>query len=185
MASILQRVASGDERAVSDCIDEYGGVIWSLANRYLAGKSSEAEDAVQEIFVELWTSAHRFDPAKGSEPAFVTTIARRRLTDRRRRLAARPSVNMELSEFMARPASASEGGGEEAVLLAEEFDRLPEEERRLLWFSVGRGLTHREIGIATGQPIGTVKTRLRRAVMRLQAGMQERMIKTARSGGAA
>ena len=49
MASILQRVASGDERAVSDCIDEYGGVIWSLANRYLAGKSSEAEDANPEL----------------------------------------------------------------------------------------------------------------------------------------
>lgn len=168
-----------------DCIDEYGGVIWNLANRYLAGSSSDAEDAVQEIFVELWTSAHRFDPVKGSEPAFVTTIARRRLTDRRRRMAARPAVHMELSEFRAPPAPASDGEAEETVLVAEEFDRLPEEERRLLWFSVGRGLTHREIGIATGQPIGTVKTRLRRAVMRLQTGMQERMGKAARHGGAA
>lgn len=178
-------MAAGDERAVSDCIDEYGGVIWSLANRYLAGKSSEAEDAVQEIFVELWTSAHRFDPAKGSEPAFITTIARRRLTDRRRRMAARPSVNVELSDFAARPAPASEGNAEEAALLAQEFDRLPEEERKLLWFSVGRGLTHREIGIATNQPIGTVKTKLRRAVMRLQSGIQERMGKVGRIGGAA
>jgi len=185
LASILQRVAAGEERAVSDCIDEYGGVIWGLANRYLAGKSSEAEDAVQEIFVELWTSAHRFDPMKGSEAAFVATIARRRLTDRRRRMAARPAINAELSDFVARPTSASEGMPEESALLAEEFDRLPEEERKLLWFSVGRGLSHREIGVATDQPIGTVKTKLRRAVMRLQSGIQGRMSKSGRNGGAA
>lgn len=184
MANILQRIAAGEELAVSDCIDEYGGMIWGLANRYLAG-SAEVEDAVQEIFVELWTSAHRFDPVKGGEAAFGATIARRRLTDRGRRRAVRAIIGTELSNFPAPAPAASEGRAEEAALLAEEFDRLPEEERKLLWFSVGRGLTHREIGIATEQPIGTVKTKLRRAVMRLQSGIQGRMRNTRHDGGEA
>lgn len=74
LLTILQRISAGDQDAVAACLDEYGGLVWRLALRYLNSKA-DAEDATQEIFISIWASAHRFDPAKGSEAAFVATVA--------------------------------------------------------------------------------------------------------------
>ncbi|MHC4784427.1 MAG: RNA polymerase sigma factor, partial [Planctomycetota bacterium] len=78
--SLLQRVAAGDMAAMQECIDEYGGLIWSLARRFCPSPA-EAEDAVQEVFIALWENASRFDDSKGTEVTFVAMIARRRLID--------------------------------------------------------------------------------------------------------
>ena len=64
--TLLERVASGDVAAVQQCIDCYGGLIWSLARR-LVPRQADAEDAVQEAFLGIWQGADRFDPEKGSE----------------------------------------------------------------------------------------------------------------------
>jgi len=82
--SILARVARGDAKAVRECIDEFGGLVWAIARRMTRSRA-DAEDAVQEIFIDVWRSAGRFDAAQGSEKVFITTIARRRLIDRIRR----------------------------------------------------------------------------------------------------
>jgi RNA polymerase sigma-70 factor (ECF subfamily) len=71
-------VGEGDTRAVAECIDRFGGLIWSLARRLSAGPA-DAEDAVQEVFIALWENAGRFDPEKGAEVTFVAMIARPRL----------------------------------------------------------------------------------------------------------
>jgi RNA polymerase sigma-70 factor (ECF subfamily) len=84
--SILQRVARGDQQAVRQCIDEFGGLVWAIARRMTRSRA-DAEDAVQEIFLELWQKADRFNPAMSAESTFVTMIARRRLIDRYRKLA--------------------------------------------------------------------------------------------------
>lgn len=165
LSSILQQIAAGDQSAVARCLDEYGGLVWSLASRYLRGERSEIEDAVQEVFVSVWTSATRYDPAKGSEAAFVATIARRRLIDHRRRLA---SHRTQHDPTEAAAAADARPGQDEVARLGKDFGDLPEDERTALWLAVSRGLSHREIATATRSPIGTVKTRLRRAVMRLQ-----------------
>ena len=77
---ILTRVARGDSAAVRECIDRYGGLVWSLARRFFAN-TADAEDATQDVFIHLWKSAGAYDPAIASEAVFVTTIARRRLID--------------------------------------------------------------------------------------------------------
>ena len=61
---VLPRIAAGDPAAVPDCITRYGGLVWSLARRFL-GNAADAEDAVQDVFIELWKNAARFDPARG------------------------------------------------------------------------------------------------------------------------
>ncbi|MCX5746449.1 MAG: sigma-70 family RNA polymerase sigma factor, partial [Proteobacteria bacterium] len=86
---LLARVAVGDRGALRECLDRYGGLVWSIARRF---EASEAEDAVQEIFVDLWKSAVRYDPEVASEPTFIAMIARRRLIDRRRSRGRRPAT---------------------------------------------------------------------------------------------
>ena len=78
--SLLQRIATGDEAAVDNCVDRYSNLIWSLALRMLP-TAADAEDAVQEIFVEVWKNADRFDPEVGAEKTYILMLARRRLID--------------------------------------------------------------------------------------------------------
>lgn len=174
MVSILQRIADGDERAIAACLDEYGDLVWRLASRYLNRAQGEVEDAVQEVFIELWLSAGRFDPAKGGEPAFVATIAHRRLTDYQRRVTARRRATRSAQENadrfpqseMDRLAKDEQAGEALAVLRS-----LPEDERHALWLWLYQGMSHREISEATRSPIGTIKSRLRRALLRICAAV--------------
>jgi RNA polymerase sigma-70 factor (ECF subfamily) len=164
--TILQQLAAGDETAVARCLEEYGGLVWSLASKYLDGRRSEIEDAVQDAFVTVWQSASRFDPAKGSEAAFVATLARRRIIDARRRAEARQDLVEKA--VAAESAVAPMLSSEEMSRLGQRFVQLPAEERTALWFVVSRGMSHREIAVVTDVPVGTVKSRLRRALLRLQ-----------------
>ncbi len=170
VASILQRISAGDPSAVSDCLNEYGGLVWRLSLRYL-GSHADAEDATQEIFISLWTSAHRFDPAKGSEPAFVATVAHRRLIDHKRSAFVRRTTPLDRSPETAADAPTQLEGaarGSEAEIAAKAFGQLPDDERQALWMAVRGGLTHTQIAAATDLPVGTVKSRLRRGVQRLR-----------------
>jgi RNA polymerase sigma-70 factor (ECF subfamily) len=170
LQTILQRISAGDQTAVAACLDEYGGLVWRLAMRYLNSRT-EAEDATQEIFVSLWSSAHRFDPAKGSEPAFVATVAHRRLIDMKRSAWVRRSVSIEKTpEPSGNTPTQLEAGswGSEADTASKAFGKLPPDERDALWLAIRGGLTHSQIAAATDLPIGTVKSRLRRGVQRLR-----------------
>lgn len=167
--SLLQRVAAGDRAAVRECIDRFGGLVWSLARRGGFG-DAEAEDAVQEIFVELWRFAERYDPAVASEAAFVAMIARRRLIDRRRRLSRRPD-QQPLPE--ATPG-AVDGGyegaqtSEEARRAARAMEQLAPDQQRVLRLSIMHGLSHEKIATALNMPLGTVKTHARRGLSRVR-----------------
>lgn len=179
--SILQRITAGDESAANDCVQEYGGMIWRLAKRYLNRADSEIDDAVQEVFVEIWIHADRFDPSKGTEAAFVATLAHRRIIDRQRKISTRRShERASVTEHKAQSGSSKNTAGmpsfddlgsDHAHLyrreLADGFAALPDSERSALWMSVYKGLSHRDISQLTETPVGTVKSRIRRAMIRL------------------
>jgi len=177
--SVLERVAAGDGDAVNECIDRYGGLVWSLARR-LCPDRSEAEDVVQEIFVSVWSSAKRYDPGIGSEATFIATIARRRLIDRARKrgrtLGAAP-----LDESYAEPARpAAEPGTKdrgEAVAAEAALRELSEEQQRVLRMSIMHGLSHEQISRATDLPLGTVKTHIRRGLIRIRKKLDESGVK--------
>jgi RNA polymerase sigma factor (sigma-70 family) len=165
---VLPRIAAGDPAAVSDCITRYGGLVWSLARRFL-GNPADAEDAVQDVFIELWKNAARFDPARSSEPTYVTMIARRRLIDRKRRAGRVPPAQPLADE----PPGAAPSGDrveieDEAAKAAAVLGELREDERRVILMAVYQGLTHEEIAAATGLPVGTVKTHIRRGLIRVR-----------------
>jgi RNA polymerase sigma-70 factor (ECF subfamily) len=170
--SVLKRIARGDERAVAQCMDEFGNLVWALARR-LSRTRADAEDAVQEIFTDLWRSAGRFDPEQGSEKVFVTTIARRRLIDRLRRSARQPGGEpVESLDVVgwAEPGTRAEVCVE-AERAARAVARLRPEQQKVLELGILGGLTHSEIAAATGLPLGTVKTNMRRGLIQVREMM--------------
>ncbi|HET9693723.1 MAG TPA: sigma-70 family RNA polymerase sigma factor [Steroidobacteraceae bacterium] len=166
---ILERVARGDQKAVRQCIDEFGGLVWAIARRMTRSRA-DAEDAVQEIFVDVWRSAARYDSAQGSEKVFITTIARRRLIDRIRR--GRMGRMMDGEEALEDVRFAEPGnGGEvraEAERAAKVVARLRPDQRKVLRMGLLEGMTHSEIAAATGMPLGTVKTQMRRGLIQVR-----------------
>jgi RNA polymerase sigma factor (sigma-70 family) len=167
--TILERIAAGDPQAVDECLDQYGGLIWSLARRS-STVYADAEDAVQEILLEIWRCASRFDSQVASETAFIATIAKRRLIDRHRRRSRAVDV-APLEEEPALPARALSDTvelQEEAERVHVVMGRLRDDERRVLELSLMEGLTHRQISEATSLPLGTVKSHARRGLNRLR-----------------
>jgi RNA polymerase sigma factor (sigma-70 family) len=165
---LLHRVSTGESAAVQEAIARFGGLVWSLATR-LGLNDADTEEAVNEIFTELWRSGHKYDPAIASETAFVATIARRRLIDRRRRMGRQPHlqvINEEVAPIPSREVPADLG--EEAGKAADAFKTLTVEQQRVLRLSVYEGLSHELISRSTGLPLGTVKTHARRGLMKLR-----------------
>ena len=170
--TLLERVASGDVAAVQQCIDCYGGLIWSLARR-LVPRQADAEDAVQEVFIALWKSAERFDPSVAGESTFVAMIARRRLIDRQRRLSRRIDGAQSIPiEDIDVASKASEHNGvdmrDEAARAAEAVTQLRPEQQKVLRLAVYDGWSHQRIADHLQMPLGTVKTHVRRGLVRVR-----------------
>jgi RNA polymerase sigma-70 factor, ECF subfamily len=168
--TVLQRIAAGDQSAVRDCMDQFSGLVWSLARRH-STSVADAEDASQEIYLEIWKSAARFDPAMGSEAVFIATIARRRLIDRVRARKRRP----ETEEFDEEAFPNFDGESPVPAVMASEVNAaeaalatLPADQREMLLLGIVEGMTHSEIATRTGKPLGTVKTQMRRGLAKIR-----------------
>ena len=166
---ILKRIASGDKTAVQECLDTYGGLVWSLARR-MSPNSDDAEDAVQEIFIDVWKNAARFDEAQASETTFVAMIARRRLIDRLRKTNRQPNID-SLEDVLAEPANGKDSDMQmyvEAKEAAQAMKNLRPEQRQILHLSIVQGFSHQEIADALTMPLGTVKTHARRGLLQVR-----------------
>ena len=164
--AILKRIALGDRDAVTDCLDKYGGLVWSIARKMLRN-TNDAEDAVQEIFVDIWKNAERFDESQSSETTFIALIARRRIIDRIRRTNRRITAD-SFEDVVAEPESRDDKRVQlsvEAEQAAEALRSLKPEQQQVLQLSIVQGLSHQEIADITGMPLGTVKTHARRGIL--------------------
>jgi RNA polymerase sigma-70 factor, ECF subfamily len=183
--AILHRITQGDKNAVQDCLNKYGGLVWSLARR-MSPNTEDAEDAVQEIFVDIWKNAARFDESQSSETTFIAMIARRRLIDRlrysKRRIAA-DSLEDILSEPQNNAAEEMQTNIE-AKDAARALQQLRPEQRQVLQLSIVQGLSHQEISDATGMPLGTVKTHARRGILQVREFLGMSGIETMKGGTA-
>lgn len=151
-------------------MDRFAGLVWSLARRMLRDRA-EAEDAVQEVFAELWRVCDRFNPAAGSARSFVLAIARRRLIDRGRiRMRYRRDggeIPQGVAERGASPASLA-SLDDEALSAAEALVSLRPEQQEVLRLVLHESWTHDRVAEHLGIPVGTVKTHLRRGLLRLR-----------------
>jgi RNA polymerase sigma-70 factor (ECF subfamily) len=172
-SSVLQRIAAGDSSAVRECIDQYGALVWSLARR-LSRTPSDAEDATQEIFLDIWRSAFRYDSSQGSPQVFIAMIARRRLIDRLRKTSAEPP--MDPHEVLDSVAWIEPGSAQETASEAEQAVRalaeLRPEQRQVLELGLLHGLSQSEISARLGMPLGSVKSFMRRGLIKVRELMR-------------
>ena len=166
---ILLEVAQGVERAMQDCVNKYGSLVWAIARRYVHNQTA-VEDLVQEIFTDIWKSAKKFDPNIATESTFVGLLARRRAIDFIRKESRRPELEpIPEGEFLPEQSTESSNSMQfdtESVRAA--LSGLPDESQKIFTMHFEQGMTHAEIADATELPLGTIKTRLRRGLITLR-----------------
>ena len=170
----LPRIANGESTAVADCLNRYGGLVWSLARRFSPDEQA-AEDAVQDIFVQIWKNADRFNAEIASEKTFVAMIARRRLIDISRRKSWPTSGQFDFETIGSREKSGLERAEieDEAAKAAQLLSDLPDDQQKVIRLSIYDGLSHSKIAEHTGISLGTVKSHIRRGLMKLRSALFE------------
>jgi RNA polymerase sigma-70 factor, ECF subfamily len=171
-AELLGRVERGDPEAMGLLFDRFSAMVYSVALRVLKD-SGQAEDVMQDIFIQLWKKPSAFISGRGSLGAWLVVVARNRAIDALRR--RRPSDSVDDVVL----ASATDLGAEaERNTLMEKvrscLQQLPAEQRKSVEMAYFEGLSHSEIAEKTGDPLGTVKTRIRLALITLRKTMQNR-----------
>lgn len=169
--ALLDRMRAGDEGGLAELYDRWSDRVHSLAV-HLLRDARDAEDIVEETFWQAWRSAVRYDAARGTVGTWLLTICRSRALDRIRARRRRPE-DATLDES---PAVADSAADPAAAVVASETGRivraalkeLPAEQRQALELAYFRGLSQSEIAEKTGQPLGTIKTRMRLAMNKLR-----------------
>jgi RNA polymerase sigma-70 factor (ECF subfamily) len=172
---LLRRIATRDREALADLYDQVAGPLFSLALRIL-GDPPEAEEVVQDVFVQIWDKATTFDPAMGSPLHWALSIARNRSIDRLRSRQRRSRLATELQDFAE---VAADEPNLRAILAEDELaairsavKSLPADQRRAIEMAFFGGLTHPQIADALKEPLGTVKARIRRGMLKLRESLQ-------------
>lgn len=164
---LVERFRTGDDRALREVFDQYGGIVHRLGLTTL-GSTAEADDLTQATFVAAWRGRETFDPDRGSLPGWLVGIARRRLVDRLRVLDREQKVTSALQSVPTGGGPSDIDRAIDQLVVADELGRLPETQRQVMHLAFFDDLTQTQIAQATGLPLGTVKSHLRRGLTRLR-----------------
>jgi RNA polymerase sigma-70 factor (ECF subfamily) len=176
-AQLLRRIAGQDRQALAEFYDLTAGTLFSTAIRIL-GDAHEAEEVIQDAFLQIWGKAATFDAALGAPFYWALSITRNRAIDRLRARQRRVRLADELHEATAAesppfappfPSALSE---EEIAAVRAAVSGLPGEQRQAIEMAFFGGLTHVEIAEALGEPLGTIKARIRRGMLKLRESLQ-------------
>jgi RNA polymerase sigma-70 factor, ECF subfamily len=167
----MERMVQRDEAALEALYDRYAGLLSSVLNRILRDTQA-AEEILQDIFYQLWRTASQFDASRGSLPGWLMVIARNRAISRLRQ--HNPAAGEELFEnTVVLPMNLESAVAQKELMgrVKGAIGALPTEQRAAVELAYFEGLTHTEIAERTGDPLGTVKTRLRTALETLKRAM--------------
>jgi RNA polymerase sigma-70 factor (ECF subfamily) len=168
----VRRCASKDESALAALYDESSPLAYTIALRILQDEA-DASEVVVDVYKQVWDAAARFDEQRGSAAAWIVILARSRAMDRRRSRTARMRIAVKVEEL---PEMISTQPSPESLAIAGQSSRslmgalaaVPSEQRQALELAFFAGLSHSEIADQLGEPLGTVKTRIRLAVATLR-----------------
>jgi RNA polymerase sigma-70 factor (ECF subfamily) len=162
----VMAVKSGDQGAMAELYDRYSSVVYAVALRVL-GETMAAEDVLQEVFLQLWRNPNAFDAARGSLGAWLAVIARNRAIDALRK--RKPEMDIEDIVVSVAPDLAGEADRSRAAeKVRGVLGAMPSAQRSALEMAYFQGLSHSEIADKTGEPLGTIKTRIRAGLMMLR-----------------
>ena len=171
--ALVRRIAAGDEGAFELAYDRHGSLVFGSLVRFLGDREAAAEVA-QDAFLALWRRASGFDPRAGSLPGWLLSIARNRAIDRLRGEARRPAPgpaplldDLHDDDPWRDPAGVADRRWADSIVRTF-VSELPDHERRVMVLAYSDGLSQTDISERLDMPIGTVKSRTRRALARLR-----------------
>jgi RNA polymerase sigma-70 factor (ECF subfamily) len=172
---MIARIGRRDQGAFSALYDRLSGPLYSLAMKML-GDPAEAQDALQEVFLQIWSRAGTYDPEQSSVFSWTVLLTRSRVIDRLRARGRRSRVVVASTEDAPTAADASTvesaadtaEKNDEAARVRYVLNNLPSEQREAIELAFFEHLSHHEIAARLGQPLGTVKARIRRGLLKLR-----------------
>lgn len=167
---LLERVCARDQKAMAEIFDAYSGMAYSIALRILKDPA-QAEDVIQEVFFQIWQNPKSFSAERGSIGAWLAVVVRNRSIDAIRRRKPTESIDEAVLPETVSLASEVE---RRAVMqrVRGALDKLPAEQRESVELAFLEGMTHSEIAERKGEPLGTVKTRIRTALISIRKAFQ-------------
>lgn len=167
-----RRFAAGEEQALAWAYERWAGQVHGMAVRAF-GPGPDAEDVTQQTFMSAWTGRGGYNPDKGPLPAWLVGVCRHKIADTwAKRDRQRRETEAAMSEAQSMPAGPVTAGVDTAVadrvLLLDELDLLGQPQRGIIELAFFEDLTHAQIAVRTGLPLGTVKSHIRRTLERLR-----------------
>lgn len=181
-AALIRRMAGGDRDALAELYDNLSRPLYATA-RHILNDAAEAQDVVHDVFLTLWENAASFDSGRGAAFSWAVTLTRNRSIDRLRTRSNRARLlgNSIPDDFGYGSDTADIGGGERAelgdraVAVRSALAELPAEQQRALELAFFSGLTQKEIAEKLSEPIGTIKARIRRGLIKLRDTLAGRL----------
>jgi RNA polymerase sigma-70 factor, ECF subfamily len=174
---MIARIGHRDQNAFSSLYDRLSGPLYSLAMKML-GDPAEAQDALQDVFLQIWSRAGTYDPDQSSVFSWAVLLTRSRVIDRLRARGRRLRTvagSTEDEEYggttdasTVESAADTAEKNDEAVRVRYVLNNLSSEQREAIELAFFEHLSHHEIAARLGQPLGTVKARIRRGLLKLR-----------------
>lgn len=178
LAALITRIASGDQGAVADLYERTKKQLYGLVLRILRNTAA-AEEVLMDVYLQVWRQASHYDARRGRPFTWLATIARSRALDRLRagRHEEQWPEEIDTVDVAALPSDVEEAvvANERRRIVAAALDTLSLQEREVIELAYFSGLTQREMATQLGQPLGTVKTRVRRALTKLRDTLRPSM----------
>jgi RNA polymerase sigma-70 factor (ECF subfamily) len=164
--ALLSAMRSGNEQAMAALYDQFSGIVYAVALRVLADTAA-AEDVLQEVFMQLWRNPGMFDSNRGRLGPWLAVSARNRAIDTLRK--RRPETDVEDLVVSVLPDFAADADRTRTLeKVRGELGTMPATQRTALEMAYFEGLSHSEIAAKTGEPLGTIKTRIRSGLLALR-----------------
>jgi RNA polymerase sigma-70 factor (ECF subfamily) len=171
---LLRRIAQRERAAFEDLYSRYANILYASALKFVK-EDADAQDVVQDVFIQIWDKAKLYDPAKGKPLTWALTLTRNRAIDRIRAIQRRTRLRDEFEQetFVDESAGVREAlsevdASEKGQILRKAVSQLSPQQKKVIELAYFGGLTQTEIAEKLGEPLGTVKARARRGLLKLK-----------------
>lgn len=166
--SLIQKIQAGDRAAFSIMYDQYSGALFGIVSKIIK-EESLAEDVLQDSFIKIWKNIQKFDPTKGSFFTWMLNISRNTAIDKLRKLKNEGKYEIQNADSIVDITVGNQiNQNTNQIGLKDLVNKLAPEHRLMVEYIYFNGFTHQEVSDELGIPLGTVKTRIRKALIDLR-----------------